>query len=284
MPETAQSLQLHNYLARSTVALVAVGALLAGCGSSSSTTTKSAAASLGTIKPGEMIVAVRSGDKPASYVSNGHAAGYEVDLIRAMAAVMHLTPHFITVAFDSQVPGVQDGRYDTTIGALDTPARAKVVGFSTPTDYVFAQLISRKSAPLATVEDAAGHSVAITAGSALIPLLEKKVPSVTVKEFPSIASSTVALETGQVQGLFTGPLTTKQLLSQHTDFTATQVIPIGYTALPFKKGDTAFGNALNKALSTVMKNGTFTSLFKKEEPGHKIPTQLLKLYPGMPQA
>ncbi|MGC8512027.1 MAG: transporter substrate-binding domain-containing protein [Acidimicrobiales bacterium] len=272
-----------NIIARSVAALVIGGGLLAACSSSTQASTKSSSPNLGTIKPGEMIVAIRSGDKPASYVSNGHAAGYQIDQLRAMAALMHLTPKFITVAFDSQVPGVQDERYDTTIGALDTPARAKVVGFTTPTDYVFAQLISRKSDPLATVNDAAGHSVAITAGSALIPLLQSKVPTVTVKEFPSIAASAVALETGQVQGLFTGPLTTKQLLSEHSDFTATQVIPIGYTALPFRKGDTVFGDALNKALATVMENGTFTRLFKEAEPGQKIPTQLLKLYPGMPQ-
>lgn len=263
--------------------LLAAGSLLAACGSSAQASAKTPQPSLGTIKPGEMIVAIRSGDKPASYVSNGHAAGYEIDQLRAIAALMHLTPHFVTVAFDSQLPGVEDGRYDTTIGALVTPARQAKVGFTTATDYVFAQLISRKSEPLATVNGAAGKTVAITAGSALIPLLEKKVPTVTVKEFPSIAASAVALETGQVQGLFTGPLTTKQLLSEHPDFTATQVIPIGYTALPYRKGDTAFGKALDKALATVMKNGTFTRLFKQAEPGHKIPKQLLKLYPGMPQ-
>jgi|GEM_PF-1467231 len=264
--------------------IIVGGSLVTACSSSSTkAATQGSANNLGTIKPGQMIVAIRGGDKPASYISNGKAAGYQIDQIRAMASLMHLTPDFITVAFDSQLPGVEDGRYDTTIGALDTPARAKEVGFTTPTDYVYAQLISLKKDPLSTVTAAAGHSVAITAGSALIPLLEAKVPTVSIKEFPSIASSAVALETGQVQGLFTGPLTTKQLLSEHPDFTATQVIPIGFTALPFKKGDTAFGDALTKALTTVMENGTFTKIFKEAEPGHKIPTELLKDYPGMPQ-
>ena len=64
--------------------LLAAGSLLAACGSSAQASAKTPQPSLGTIKPGEMIVAIRSGDKPASYVSNGHAAGYEIDQLRAI--------------------------------------------------------------------------------------------------------------------------------------------------------------------------------------------------------
>lgn len=265
-------------LAVGTAALVAaVG--LAACGSSSS-----AASSSGTIHKNELVIAYRSDDKPASYISGGHADGYAIALMRAVASQMHMTPRFVDVAFDSILPGVQNHQYDTAIGILATPARQKQVGFTTPTDYTLAQLISRKSAALATIDDAAHKTVAITAGSALIPLLEAKVPSVQVKEFPKIAASANALEIGQVQGLFTGPLTTKQLLSQYPDLTATQTIPVGFDALPFPKGDSALGRELDAALKTVMENGTFTKEFRQFEPGKKLPSQLLAQYPGMPQA
>ena len=67
--------------------------------------------------------------------------------------------------------------------------------------------MSRKNAPIATVESAAGKTVAVTTGSALIPLLQKIAPQVSIKEFPNIASSTNALIAGQVDGLFTGNAT-----------------------------------------------------------------------------
>lgn len=261
------------------VAALSVGLSLSACGSSSS-----AATSDGTLHQNQLVIAYRSDDKPASYISGGHADGYAVALMKAVAAQMHLTPKFVDVAFDSILPGVQNRQFDTAIGVLATPARQKQVGFTTPTDFTLAQLISKKSAPIATVDDAANKTVAITAGSALIPLLEAKVPTVQVKEFPKIAASANALEIGQVQGLFTGPLTTKQLLHEYPDLTATQTIPVGFDALPYPKSDSNLGKKLDAALKTVMENGTFTKQFRQFEPGKKLPSQLLQQYPGMPQA
>jgi polar amino acid transport system substrate-binding protein len=79
-----------------------------------------------------------------------------------------------------------------------TPQREAVVSFTTPVGYGQAQLVSRKNAPLATLQDAEGKTVAITTGSALIPLLQKTAPKVSIKEFPNVASSTNALLAGQV--------------------------------------------------------------------------------------
>ena len=264
------------------------GTVLSACGSTSATTTTSAASTsttlqLDTATPGVLTIAYRSDDKPASYISNNQAAGYEIDLLKAIAANMHIGTKFVDIAFNGILPGVQNKQFDTSIGVLVTPARQQQVDFTTPTDYVFGQLISRKADPLATVANAAGQSVAITAGSALIPLLQKKVPTVTIKEFPAIAASANALEVGQVQGLFTGPLTTAQLLKEYPNLQATQKIAVGFDALPYPKGDTALGKALDSALKTVMSNGTFTSIYEKSEPGKQIPSELLAQYPGMPQ-
>ncbi len=283
--------ELNSHYLATTISLLVSGALLAACGSGSSTTSSASVSSTATTHaviqtrtPGTLTIAYRSDDKPASYISNGHAAGYEIDLMKAVAAQMHLKTKFIDIAFNGILPGVQNKQFDTSIGVLATPAREKQVGFSTPTDYVYGQLISKKSDPLATVNDAAGHSVAITAGSALIPLLQNKVPTVTIKQFPAIAASANALEIGQVQGLFTGPLTTTQLLKQYPNLEATQQIPIAFDAFPYPKDDTSLGTAIDAALKSVMENGTFTKIFEKSEPGKQIPKELLAKYPGMPQA
>ncbi len=268
----------HKMMKVGTTALM-MGLALTACGSSSSSANPD-----GTLNKGQLVIAYRSDDKPASYISNNQAAGYAIELMKSIAAQLHLTPKFVDVAFNSILPGVQNHQYDTSIGVLATPARQKQVGFTTPSDFTFAQLISKKSAEIATISDSAGKTVAITSGSALIPLLEAKVPTVKVKEFPKIPASANALEIGQVQGLFTGPLTTKQLLSQYPDLTATQTIAIGFDALPYPKTDAVLGKALNSALATVMKNGTYTKEFKQFEPGKTLPSQLLSQYPGMPQA
>ena len=119
------------------------------------------------------------------------------------------------------VPAVQNHQYDTAaFGVLVTPEREAVVDFTTPIGYGQAQLVSRKNAPLETIERADGKTVAVTTGSALIPLLQKIAPKVTIKEFPNIASSTNALLAGQVDGLFTGNATAAHLVELHPELTA----------------------------------------------------------------
>jgi len=135
--------------------------------------------------------------------------------------------------FASLLPSVRNHRYDTAaFGVLVTPERAGVTNFTTAVTYGEAQLISRKQRPLASVTDAAGKTVAVTRGSALIPLLQKTAPSVVIKEFPNIAASANALTVGQVDGLFTGTATARELLAKHVDFAASERATSGKTAFP----------------------------------------------------
>jgi len=114
--------------------------------------------------------------------------------------------------------------------------------------------------------------------------LQKTVPSVTIRQFPNIAASANALEAKQVDGLFTGPATVISLLAQHGDFTASQEITTGMTALPVAKDKAKLLAALNQALTKAMTDGTYTKLFAKwNPPSELIPDQLLKDYPGLKQ-
>jgi polar amino acid transport system substrate-binding protein len=134
------------------------------------------------------------------------------------------------------------------------------------------------------VDASAGKTIAITRGSELIPLIQKRVPTITVKEFPNIAASANALTAGQVDGLFTGVTTTLDLLEKHPDYTATQSITSGMTAFPVAKDRPQLKKALDDALKAVITDGTYTQLFDKWNPkGLAIPKDMLDAYPGMKQ-
>ena len=147
-----------------------------------------------------------------------------------------------------------------------------------------AQLISRAHAPMRTVNTATNKSVAVTRGSELIPILRRTAPGVLVKEFPNIASSANALTAGQVDGLFTGSATTLDLLAKHPDFTASQSVGSGPTALPVAKDRPELRTQLDDALSAVIADGTYTALFDKWNPPNVlIPDEMLAHYPGLAQ-
>jgi ABC-type amino acid transport substrate-binding protein len=275
----------------SSVRLAAVAATIALAGTACGAHTGTGAGSsqgtdLGLIKPGVLSVAFRTDDKPASYLQDGKATGMYVELMDEIAKRLNLTTTYVSSDFASLLPSVRNHRYDTAaFGVLVTPERVDVTNFTSAVSYGEAQLISRKQRPLASVKDAAGKTVAVTRGSALIPLLQKTAPSVVIKEFPNIAASANALTAGQVDGLFTGTATTRELLAQHPDFTASERITSGKTAFPVAKDKQALLDALNKNLGAMIKDGTYTRLYYKWNPADlPIPEQMVADYPGMPTA
>lgn len=254
---------------------------LAACGGSAG----SGASALGTIAAGQLKLAFRSDDKPTSFIENGKPTGFMIELTDAMAKKMGLTPSYVATDFASMLPNVRNHTYDSAaFGTLVTPPRQDVTDFTKPVSFGQAQLISRKAATLPTIQAAAGRTVAITRGSELIPLLQKEIPTIQIKEFPNIAASANALTAGQVDGLFTGTATTSQLLAQHPDFTATEAITTAQTAFPVAKDRPALKKALDEALTAVIADGTYTALFDKWNPaGVLIPQDMLTAYPGMKQ-
>lgn len=267
-----------------TIAIVAALSL-AACGGTTSGSTGAAGNSLGTITAGQIKFAFRSDDKPASFVQNGKPAGFLIELSQAVAARMGETPVYVATDFASMLPNVRNHTYDSAaFDVLITPARQKVVDFTDPVNFSEAQLISKRGAPITSVQAAAGKTVAVTTGSSLIPILQQQAKGVTVKEFPNITASANALAAGQVDGLFTGVATTAQLLTQHPDFTATQQINTGKSAFPVAPDKTALLKAMNTAIASVIADGTYTRLFAKwNPPGLLIPQGMLSTYPGMKQ-
>ncbi|MDE2080959.1 MAG: amino acid ABC transporter substrate-binding protein [Burkholderiales bacterium] len=244
-----------------------------------------AAPPLETGTPGELRVAYRTDDKPISFLQDGQPAGLLIDLTNSIAERLGLHVTYVSTTFAAMVPAVRNHLYDTAaFGVLVTPERQAVVNFTSAIGYGQAQLVSRKSASLAKLEDAAGKTVAVTTGSALIPLLQQIAPRVTVKQFPNIASSINALVAGQIDGLFTGLATAERVVEQHPDLVATQTVESGVNALPVAKDRPGLLAALDRAIAAAMKDGTYTRLFTKwNPPTMAIPERLFSDYPGMPR-
>jgi polar amino acid transport system substrate-binding protein len=234
--------------------------------------------------PGMLKVAYRTDDKPVSFLEDGKPAGFMVELMNTVASRMGLKVTYVSTTFAAMVPAVRNHQYDTAaFGVLVTPERKAVVNFTTPIGYGQAQLVTRKKDPVSTLKDAAGKTVAVTTGSALIPLLQTTAPKVLIKEFPNIASSANALIAGQVDGLFTGNATAERVVEQHPELTATETVESNVNALPVAQDRPELLAAINKAIAAMMTDGTYGKLFTKwNPPGVQIPHRLFTDYPGMP--
>ncbi|MEX6508978.1 transporter substrate-binding domain-containing protein [Jiella sp. M17.18] len=239
---------------------------------------------LKTVVPGKLTIAYRTDDKPVSFIENGKPTGYIVEFARDISKELGLDVTFVSTNFESMVPAVKNEQYDTAaFGVLVSPERKAMVDFTTPVGYGEARLVSRADAPIAKVQSAGGKTVAVTRGSALIPLLNKIAPNVTVREFPNVAASLNALRAGQVDGLFTGLATADRIIHQHDDLKGSQKVTSGIAAFPVAKQNGKLLAALNDAIGKLMKDGTYTRLWTKwNPPSVDIPDEMYAEYPGMP--
>src|SRR5579862_7528429 len=117
-------------------AAVALGsAALAACTNSSNTATASSGTSLlQTIQSrGQLNVTISLLYKPQMYKdSSGAAAGYDPDLLRALASDLKVKVNFIDTPDNAgNIANVQSGKADmVSAGLVNTPARALVLNFT----------------------------------------------------------------------------------------------------------------------------------------------------------
>lgn len=176
------------------LAITLMGGLLGACSSSparkshSSSSPKSAAAAAvpfiramlpTAIKSGGALrVAATFGYPPDQYygADNTTPTGISIDLSNAVAKVLGLRAQYFNVAFDSIVPGLLAGRYDTVMGSLyATPARVKLLDMVTYENAGSALLVSGGNPKhIAGLQDLCGLKLALLKGSAYISILQAK--------------------------------------------------------------------------------------------------------------
>jgi polar amino acid transport system substrate-binding protein len=186
-------------LASSTALLLAAG--LSACGTSSSTasgstgsaSTGATAAAAGGLNPLTGVAApakdaALAAEVPATFQKKGALTvgtdatlapkefmaadnktmqGLDLDLTYAVGDVLGLKMNFTNSAFDTLIPGVQNGRFDlVNSSAAPTPEREKVVDMVT-TDYSGEQLLVKadNAGSIKGLDDLCGRPVGVQRGS-----------------------------------------------------------------------------------------------------------------------
>jgi polar amino acid transport system substrate-binding protein len=201
-------------------AAVAVGLLLAACGSSSKggSTATTAAPSGGTVdckpvKAGTLSVVTSLpgpnfwGTTAAEVDPDKIKSGIEFDLANLIAAKCGLKMSFVNVGFDALVAGQIDPKsYDIVLSQVTiTPDRAKVVDFSEGYFKADQGLLVKKGTSVKSWDDVKKLTVGVqasTTGEAFVTSTDKPASKLDkVKSFPDLASAYAALNAGQVDAV-----------------------------------------------------------------------------------
>ncbi len=203
-----------------------------------------------------------------SKAPSGELVGYDVDIARAVAAKLGLKPEFVTTEWSGIIAGLQAGKFDVIVNQVAvTPQRKQVLDFSTPYVYSAAQLIQRKddSRQFKSLDDLKGKKLGVSLGSNYNELA-KSVPGIDVKTYPGAPEYLRDLAAQRVDAALNDRLMIGYLIkTSNLPLRPGAIVEGGSSevAIPFRKDNPKFAQAIDRALDEMRKDGSLGKLSAK---------------------
>ena len=276
---------MKNVLKKAGAAVLALTltAALAGCGSSAS----SAAASSDTVAAstadtadeteldkvkaaGKLVVGVEGTYPPFTYHDdNGELTGLDIELGKALADKLGVEVEFQEAAWDSLLIGIDTERFDTVINSVSiTDERAEKYDFSDPYYYEARRVVVRADDDsIHGPEDLNGKKIATNTTNAFIPWYEEQ--GVEVVGVDTSGEAIDLLLSGRVDFVGINVPVLNAYLQEHPDAAGKVkeafVIPNSedVIAIPVRKGEPEFLDAINAALAELREEGTLKEISEK---------------------
>ncbi|ACO47924.1 ABC transporter substrate-binding protein [Deinococcus deserti] len=220
------------------------------------------AATLAQVKAsGVLRLATEGNYPPFNHYKNKALTGFEVELGNAIAKQLGVKPQWTTVVFESLLLGLDRNRYDLVIASHGiTPERLKAVTFSTPHYCSGGVLVARPGGPR-TLEDLKGKVVTMGVNTSYLGYVQKLPGIGGVKTFPTTNDQLNAVLNNRADAM---------VLDRFNAIDASKVLPgklqIGDVVFPerigmaMRRNNAELEQAVNRALATLMANGTYTKL------------------------
>lgn len=248
---------------------MAIALALAGCSSS----TESSGTSDGAGSASELVVGSDLTYPPYTYMSDDEPAGFDIDVVTALAKQMDVKPSFKDTRFEQLIPSINSGQIKLIASALYiTAERAKQVDYIPYFSTGNSIIVRSGSTGYADAASLCGVSVGVIKGAAAAQSMRgtssdeckaagKK--AIDVREFNTDPEATQAVLSGAVKAEVTDAAVAGALIKKmdgKVKITSTALlypVPVG---LAVKKGDSALKQKVEKALAELEKNGEYQKL------------------------
>lgn len=251
-------------------------------GVSASSSVASSSANPGLMTAGTLVVGMNLQFKPEMYLKGNTPAGYDVDLVKALAKAMGVKLKIDNLAFTGLIPGLQSKKFDlVSVGLTNTPARAKVVAFTSP--YVpYAQVLAVPTKDAASVTSTSvlnkkGKVISALLGSTAQIEAKTVFPNATVTALADQNADFLLVATGRANGIVVEDYLLAQFQAANPGKLAKAPIKpldVQYGSWAVQHGNSKLVKYLNSFLCTAQKNGTLAKIYEKD---FAVPA-----FPGLP--
>lgn len=248
------------------LAAMAAGALaLSACGGGSDDAGTEEASGLNLVSEGTLTVCSDIPYPPFEFEENGEYTGFDMDLMKEIAAGMDLELSVQDVGFDGLQSGAVLGARQCDIGASAvtiTEERKANLAFSDPYYDSLQSILVPTDSDIASIDDLAGKQVGVQQGTTGATYAAENAPEAELVQFPSDAEMYAAIQAGNVDAL----LQDLPVNIGHTEdgaFTIAEELPTDeqYGFIMAKTGSEELVAAVNEQLGALRENGKYQEIY-----------------------
>jgi polar amino acid transport system substrate-binding protein len=250
-----------------------VGALaLAACGDDddeggdTAAQTDAAAADLGLIQEGQLLVGTDTPFPPFEIGQPPDITGYDIEVFNAIAKKLDLPVTYMDTAFPTIFRDLAQGRFDVVVAASTIlPDREQTVDFSDPY-YLTPQslLVAEGNTDIRTVEDLAGATVGAQDGTTGEFYAEDETDASEVRGFPEGPDAINALRNGQVDAVIIDFAVGQDAVQKAGGVEIAQrIVTNELYGFAFAEDNDALREQVNQAIAEIKEDGTLARLYQK---------------------
>jgi polar amino acid transport system substrate-binding protein len=194
--------------------------------------------------------------------------GYDVDICRKVADSLGVTLELKPMATEARIPELVQGRVDILAANLGyTKERAQQIDYSSSYFVSLQKIIVTKESKITSFEQLGGKKVTALKGTTSEQGVRRLIPTAETVTFQDTSAAFLALVQGKVDGFCASELILVKLKKQAEKSEPLEIIAkplfVEPWGLGLRKGEPAFKEAVNKALSAVDASGEADTIFNK---------------------
>jgi polar amino acid transport system substrate-binding protein len=249
-----------------------IGALaLAACGddddeggTDTAAQTDGAAADLGLIEEGQLLVGTDTPFPPFEIGQPPDITGFDIEVVDDIARRLDLRVTYQDTSFDTIFRDLAQGRFDLVVAASTiTAEREQTVDFSDPYYRANQALVAPVDSEIRSVDDLEGVTVGAQDGTTGETYANDETPAAEVRGFPEGPDSLNALRQGQVDAVIIDEPVAEEFIEQQPDLEIVQIPTGELYGLPVAEDNDTLREQVNAALAEMKDDGTLARLYQE---------------------
>ncbi len=241
------------------LAVIMLMTLTVGCGGSGNSVEKIQ-------KKGVLTVATSPDFPPFENLENNEIVGIEVEIVKKFAESLGVKVEFVSMDFDSVIPGIQTGKFDLGMSGITiTEARKKNSDFTDPYFLAAQSIVVLADSGIKTKADLDGKKISVQTGTTAEEYCMEN--DYDVSAFAANNDAMSALLTGKVDAYVVDNEVAVALSAEQNG--ATIVLEEKMTTEPygfcFAKNSSTLTKAFNDLIKSMIDSGEMEELFNKYE-------------------